>query len=160
MIKKLFHAHGLTFLAVVVGLICFAPELWPSRPVAGQPAGDTRGAAERGRLVYLQEGCISCHTQYVRPKTADEAIWGPHRPLDRRQSPPLIGLRRQGPDLSNVGLRLERSELQLQLEQPRVRAAFSTMPSYRQLFADRRGPDLVAYLSTLGNTQGLEETRP
>jgi Cytochrome C oxidase, mono-heme subunit/FixO len=30
---------------------------------------------ERGRQVYIGEGCINCHSQYVRPHTADETGW-------------------------------------------------------------------------------------
>ena len=72
------------------------------RPFASVPA-DT--AIERGRRVYIAEGCINCHSQYVRPNSADVAMWGPATRLDevRRQQPPLIGNRRQGPDLSQVG---------------------------------------------------------
>ena len=32
---------------------------------------------ERGRHVYIAEGCINCHSQYVRPNTTDVAMWGP-----------------------------------------------------------------------------------
>ena len=47
------------------------------------PAGFSE-SAERGRAVYIAEGCIHCHSQYVRPApTRDAAWWGPARPLDR-----------------------------------------------------------------------------
>src|SRR5262245_21404725 len=60
-----------------------------------------------GRRVYVAEGCINCHSQYVRPGTADEARWGPAGNLAEMlaQTPPLFGNRRQGPDLQNVGNR-------------------------------------------------------
>jgi cytochrome c oxidase cbb3-type subunit 2 len=35
---------------------------------------------ERGRQVYISEGCIHCHSQYVRPNTADVLMWGLLRP--------------------------------------------------------------------------------
>ncbi len=97
---------------------------------AGRPAPDP-GPAPRGRRVYISEGCIYCHSQYVRPGTRDEPLWGPHRDLDRaKEQPPLIGLRRQGPDLSNAGRRRDAAALELQLRAPRAVAAASAMPSY------------------------------
>ncbi|HEX6862462.1 MAG TPA: cbb3-type cytochrome c oxidase subunit II, partial [Thermoanaerobaculia bacterium] len=39
-------------------------------------------AVVRGRAVYVQEGCIHCHSQYVRPGTHDVSWWGPAHPLD------------------------------------------------------------------------------
>ncbi len=46
----------------------------------------------RGREVYIAEGCIHCHSQYVRPDTDDGVWWGPVRPLQEleRQHPPLF----------------------------------------------------------------------
>ena len=32
---------------------------------------------ERGRQVYISEGCIHCHSQYVRPNSPDVLMWGP-----------------------------------------------------------------------------------
>ena len=32
---------------------------------------------ERGRQVYISEGCINCHTQYVRPNSPDVLHVGP-----------------------------------------------------------------------------------
>ena len=109
-------------------------------------------AVARGRRVYVEEGCIHCHSQYVRPVPADIARFGPARPLDRRERPPLVGTRRQGPDLSNVGLRRTPAWLEVHQRAPRELAPGSRMPSYEHLFVDgtRRGPDLVAYLASLG----------
>jgi len=32
---------------------------------------------QRGRDVYLREGCWYCHSQYVRPVTGETRRWGP-----------------------------------------------------------------------------------
>ncbi len=37
--------------------------------------------AERGRQVYISEGCINCHSQFVRPGTPDVLMWGPAEPF-------------------------------------------------------------------------------
>lgn len=107
---------------------------------------------EHGRQVYVAEGCIHCHSQYVREGTRDVALWGPHRDLDRRERPPLPGNRRQGPDLSNVGARRGPVWQRLHLADPRALNPASRMPAYAHLFAagEQRGEDLVVYLSSLG----------
>jgi cytochrome c oxidase cbb3-type subunit 2 len=109
--------------------------------------------------VYVAEGCVHCHSQYVRRDTDDEALWGPHRPLDRAQRPPLVGTRRQGPDLSNAGNRRSALWHRLHLVAPRALSPGSRMPSYAHLFAagEGRGPALVAYLASLG--AGSEQER-
>jgi cytochrome c oxidase cbb3-type subunit 2 len=107
-------------------------------------------AVARGRRVYIDEGCIGCHSQYVRPETADVSMWGPAQSLEqlRAQQPPLIGNRRQGPDLAEVGNRRSRLWLKAHLYDPAELSPASFMPSYRHLFRDGRGDDLVAYLVT------------
>lgn len=107
----------------------------------------------RGREVYIAEGCIHCHSQYVRPGTADEDFYGDARPLAEleRQRPPLFGNRRQGPDLQNVGARRGADWLRLQLRAPRSVMPGSRMPSYAHLFraGHNEGEALVAYLLSL-----------
>jgi cytochrome c oxidase cbb3-type subunit 2 len=126
------------------GFVAWTTHVPPHREAGGPPS------AARGREVYLAEGCVHCHSQYVRPGTRDEVDWGPYRPVDRSQRPVLVGNRRQGPDLANVGLRRAPAWQSLHLVDPRALAPGSRMPSYAHLFRDGRGDDLVAYLSTLG----------
>lgn len=120
----------------------------------------------RGRRVYIAEGCIHCHSQYVRPNSPDVEMWGPAGNLNaiRHQKPPLIGNRRQGPDLTNVGSR--RSPLWLRIHQidPRALSYRSVMPSYAYLFrgkpgSDNRGDDLIAYLSSLKSPNSAQHLR-
>lgn len=115
----------------------------------------------RGRAVYIAEGCLHCHSQYVRPGSADETLWGPSRALDRSERPPLVGMRRQGPDLANVGLRRSDYWQEAHLRDPRALVPGSRMPAYAHLFAGegRRGRDLVAYLGSLGGGHGEERAR-
>jgi cbb3-type cytochrome oxidase cytochrome c subunit len=106
---------------------------------------------ERGRQVYISEGCISCHSQYVRPNTPDVLLWGPVQTMDelRRQRPPLIGNRRQGPDLAEVGGRRSLQWIKAHFDDPPEVSGSSIMPSYGFLFRDGRGDDLVAYIASL-----------
>ncbi|OYV06753.1 MAG: hypothetical protein CFE26_04620 [Verrucomicrobiales bacterium VVV1] len=112
-------------------------------------------AVARGRQVYLSEGCIHCHSQYVRPGSNDELPWGPVRSAEDvlKGQPVLIGNRRQGPDLTNVGARRSEAWLKLHFFDPRALAANSNMPSYAHLFEGEKGDDLVRYLRASGIAQ-------
>jgi cytochrome c oxidase cbb3-type subunit 2 len=141
--------HRIRELALVVTILLVAFLVYRMQPSA--PVAASLSPIERGRLVYISEGCIHCHSQYVRPNTADVLMWGPVESLDElhRQQPPLIGNRRQGPDLSQVGGRRSPLWLKAHLYNPREVSGASIMPSYAFLFRDRRGNDLVAYLTGL-----------
>ena len=131
------------------------------RAIPGQQNSAALTAIERGRQVYISEGCISCHSQYVRPDSPDVLVWGPVESIEEihRQKPPLIGNRRQGPDLAEVGLRRSPLWLKAHLVSPREVSYHSPMPTFAFLFGDGRGDDLVAYLASLrgpGEQQHLE----
>jgi len=136
----------LAAVAMVAGLALSIH--WMVRAV-DTPRGHSQ--IERGRQVYISEGCIHCHSQYVRPGTADVLMWGPVESIDKihEQRPPLIGNRRQGPDLTEVGARRSALWLKMHLYNPREVSGASIMPSFAFLFRDQRGNDLVAYLASL-----------
>jgi cytochrome c oxidase cbb3-type subunit 2 len=141
-------ALSVATLAVGVGALA---SLAPAGPNDQGTAGDPVAS---GRAVYVSEGCIHCHSQYVRPVGHDSDWWGPARPLDRTETPPLIGDRRQGPDLREVGARRGPFWNEAHLKDPRLVSPGSRMPSYAHLFraGEKRGSDLVAYLASLGIT--------
>ena len=123
-----------------------------AQPAEGAEATDVFIA--RGRAVYVAEGCIHCHSQFIRPGSVDVERWGPVRNLAEvlQASPPLFGNRRQGPDLANVGNRRTPEWNRLHLIAPRSVSPGSRMPTYAHLFraGDDRGEALVAYLASLG----------
>jgi cytochrome c oxidase cbb3-type subunit 2 len=94
----------------------------------------------RGRLVYIREGCLYCHSQQPRdadlgPDTARG--WGrASAPADYvYDRPPLLGTMRTGPDLFNIGARQSSSDWHLaHLYQPRATSPGSIMPGYPYLF--------------------------
>ena len=153
-------------IVLVVLASAFALYRYLLRPamVAGNTTPLT--AIERGRRVYIAEGCINCHSQYVRPNTADVLMWGPVGDLEsiRRQEPPLIGNRRQGPDLSQVGARRSALWLRMHFINPRDVSYQSIMPRFDYLFRDGSGDDLIAYLASLSNpghwSQAVTTWRP
>ena len=146
-------------LLATAAVLLAALALWTTaKTLTPTPAPLTQ--AEQGRQVYIDEGCINCHSQYVRPHTADVLLWGPALSLEdlRRQHPPLIGNRRQGPDLSQVGGRRSPLWLRAHFYSPPQVSHGSFMPSYAYLFRTQsrsqpgtpsRGDDLIAYLQTL-----------
>ena len=116
-------------------------------------------ATGQGRAVYIQEGCIYCHSQQVRdPHLGSDLArgWGARRTVARDylyESPALLGSQRLGPDLSNVGSPDWRNENKddlkkpakrdsawhyLHLYAPRVVHQESNHPSYRYLFDERK----------------------
>jgi cytochrome c oxidase cbb3-type subunit 2 len=126
--------------------------LWLAMICRGKDPPPAAAAMDRGRQVYVAEGCIHCHSQYVRPGSPDETIWGPPRAVAEVMAgePVLIGNRRQGPDLTNVGARRSEAWLKLHFLKPQALVVRSTMPSYAHLFQDGRGDDLVKYLKQSG----------
>jgi cytochrome c oxidase cbb3-type subunit 2 len=106
-----------TILASMAGLVLVPDrQLRATQPVKDEdrditlPAGYF-GDIEEGRRVYIDLGCMYCHTQQVRPEGfgADiERGWGVRRSVARDyiyDEPPLMGTMRTGPDLFNIGAR-------------------------------------------------------
>lgn len=106
-------------------------------------------AITRGKQVFIAEGCIHCHSQYVRPGSQDEIYWGKaNDPKEVLQNAPvMIGNRRQGPDLTGISGRRSDAWLREHFLDPRLLAPHSAMPRYAHLFADQRGDDLIAFLT-------------
>jgi len=122
------------------------------------------GRTANGALVYAANGCNQCHSQLVRPTYAGSEMlredWGglagdPDRGDTRRETNvfdfegedfAFLGQARIGPDLSNLGRRLEaelgdgdpapEQWLYMHLYDPRAdaRRASSMCPSFRFLF--------------------------
>ncbi len=96
---------------------------------------------QRGRQVYIEYGCLNCHSQQVRDPSAgaDYAFgWGrPSRPSDYiHDRPHLLGTSRTGPDLSNIGVRQpSRDWHHLHMYDPRLLVPWSIMPAHPFLYS-------------------------
>ena len=97
---------GLFVIIVMVGLV--GPSIPTESPGARTSEIDWSPDALHGREVFASTGCASCHTQMVRPVVADVGL-GPVTLNDTNQ---VLGTRRFGPDLSDVGSRITSSQLE------------------------------------------------
>ncbi len=96
---------------------------------------------QRGREIYMRDGCMYCHSQQVRPEGFGSDIergWGPRgsRPGDYvYDETHQLGTMRTGPDLHDIASRQPSRNWHLaHLYQPRSVSPGSVMPSYPYLF--------------------------
>jgi cytochrome c oxidase cbb3-type subunit 2 len=149
------------------------------------------GLANQGRRIYQDLGCVSCHTQQVRRDGfgADVARgWGGRQSVARdyiREQTVLIGSRRYGPDLRNVGARITEPEYFYKLlhspasiapgqpaypflfetrkavpGQPSVKALKLGAPAGYEIVPTPRAEALVAYLMNLKDAYEYPEAKP
>ena len=132
-------------LAVLVGAVAlFAAVLLvglvgPALPTES-PGARTRelpftASADRGHDLFQSTGCAACHTQLVRPVVADVGLGA----VTLNDSNQVLGTRRFGPDLSDVGTRLSSSQIEATV------TGFAGHPGLRLSRTDL--DDLVAYLA-------------
>lgn len=129
-------AIGLFLLTILVGLV--------GASVAEEPAGartsdlDFSQLAEEGREIYVGQDCDACHTQMVRPVVADVGLGA----VTLGDSDQVLGDRRYGPDLSDVGTRLTDGQLES------VIRGLGTHPSH-----DLSGDDMAALVAYLAESR-------
>lgn len=102
------------------------------------------GLAEQGKQVYIEMGCVYCHSQQSRRQGfgADiERGWGLRATVARDyvlQDRVLLGTMRTGPDLSHLGGRYAgdagREWNHLHLYNPQIVSEGSTMPPFAFLY--------------------------
>ena len=102
-----------------------------------------------GRHVYIQNGCLYCHSQQVRDPAFTTDVdrgWGSRATVPGDyvyDKPHLLGTMRTGPDLINVGQRLPDPDWQLiHLYDPRSLVDWSLMPGFPFLF-EEKAPNAV-----------------
>jgi cytochrome c oxidase cbb3-type subunit 2 len=113
-----------------------------------------------GKLVYISEGCVGCHSQQVRNVDMDK-VFGkrPGMAADYanitrtsiwQNTATLMGTERTGPDLTDIGNRQPSMEWNLMhLYNPRIVVKQSIMPSYEWLFEVKEHPDTTDVVLTV-----------
>lgn len=102
------------------------------------------GLAVRGKQVYIELGCMYCHSQQLRRRGYGADVdrgWGPRATVARdyvRQDRVLLGTMRTGPDLAHLGGRYAgeagRDWNHLHLYNPQIVSEGSTMPPFAFLY--------------------------
>lgn len=124
---------GLFVIVVMVGLV--GPSIPTDAPGARTSEIAFSDAAREGREVFARTGCAACHTQMVRPVVADVGL-GPVTLNDTNQ---ILGTRRFGPDLSDVGSRVTARQIEA------IIGGLGDHPVHE--LAEEDLANLVAYLS-------------
>ncbi len=152
------HNHKLLF-GLALGGFLFLSVLIAVRPAwsvqnnnAPLPGAATFTADEEAGLhVFIDEGCVACHTQQVRNIDMDK-VWGgrPGMAADYawrtridtwRATPSTLGTERTGPDLTEVGERQASDAWHyLHLFNPRSVVGKSIMPAFPWLFIETTDP--------------------
>ena len=126
----------------------------------------SEGLAGPGAQVYRELACAACHTQQARRPGYGgdfDREWGGRQavaPDYVLQDIALIGNRRIGPDLSNVGARRDAAWLYQHLYKPSIHAEATTMPAFPQLFREKEfsGTPAANALDLQGNDTPEEGT--
>lgn len=98
-------AIGLFLIVLLVGLV--GPSIPIDEPGARTSEIPYSTSAQEGQVIYQSQGCGACHTQLVRPVIADVGLGT----VTLNDSNQVIGIKRFGPDLSDVGSRYNNDEL-------------------------------------------------
>lgn len=160
--KKLFTVAALFFIGLTV-MVAVMPAISNQNNNAPLPdAKPLSRAAQKGKAIYLANGCVACHTQQVRDVDMDK-VWGSrpsmaadyadiHRTDIWRNTATLMGTERTGPDLTNIGERQPSKDWNLvHLYNPRIVVKASVMPAYTWLFTIKKNPsknDVVVNIPT------------
>jgi len=85
-----------------------------------------------GRDVYQREGCMSCHSQMIRPFRAETERYGHYSVAGEfvYDHPFLWSSKRTGPDLARVGGRYSDEWHRVHMIDPRAVVPESVMPGY------------------------------
>jgi cytochrome c oxidase cbb3-type subunit II len=108
------------------------------------------GDEAKGREVYIDQGCIYCHSQQIRMKGYGADIrrnWGTRRSVPRDyiyEKPHQLGTMRTGPDLASIGSR-QPSEVwhALHLYDPQITSPGSNMPRFNYLFRETKSGESI-----------------
>ncbi len=99
-----------------------------------------------GRDIYIREGCVSCHSQMVRPFRSETERYGEYSKAGEYvyDHPFLWGSKRTGPDLHRVGGKYPDAWHYNHLDDPRITSPGSLMPRYSWLLTQKLDTNALA----------------
>jgi len=146
--RKLFFT-AFSLFAVLTLLVAIMPAISNQNNNSPLPGAEQlSNDALKGKALYVENGCVACHTQQVRNIEMDK-VWGKrpsiaadyanlHRTDFWRNTATVMGTERTGPDLANIGNRQPSEAWHLlHLYQPRAVVGESIMPAYPWLFEEK-----------------------
>ncbi|MGS4344510.1 cbb3-type cytochrome c oxidase subunit II [Myroides odoratus] len=149
--KKLYITASVLFIVLTL-FVAIGPALDNQARIQPLPdAVPLSEAAQRGKEVFIANGCVACHSQQVRNVDMDRK-WGgrPSMAADYAantrmdiwtNTATLMGTERTGPDLTDIGTRQPSIEWHLvHLYNPRLVVKESIMPAYPFLFTWTQNP--------------------
>ena len=149
--KKLYPIAGLLFLFLTY-IVVIMPAFQNQENNAPLPGTMPLTEDEMaGKLIYISEGCVGCHSQQVRNVDMDRmfgsrpGMASDYANIGRtsiwQNTATLMGTERTGPDLTDVGNRQSSKDWNLMhLFHPRAVVPQSIMPSYQWLFEIKENP--------------------
>ena len=92
-----------------------------------------------GRDIYIREGCVSCHSQMIRPFRSEVVRYGPYSRAGEfvYDHPFLWGSKRTGPDLLRLGGKYADSWHLNHMYDPQSTSPGSIMPAYPWLLFNK-----------------------
>ena len=158
--KRLYITAGVLFAFLTYIVVIMPPfeNQYNNLPLPGTVP--LSGDAKAGKLIYISEGCVGCHSQQVRNVEMDK-VFGSRpgmasyyanigRTSIWQNTATLMGTERTGPDLTDVGNRQSSKDWNLMhLFQPRSVVPQSIMPSYRWLFEMKDHPSKTDVVVTI-----------
>ncbi|WP_395047378.1 cytochrome c [Flavobacterium sp.] len=149
--RKLYPIAGLlfAFLTYIVVVMPAFDNQYNNLPLPGTKP--LSGDAKAGKLIYIAEGCVGCHSQQVRNVEMDKmfgsrpGMASDYANIGRtsiwQNTATLMGTERTGPDLTDVGNRQPSKDWNLMhLFNPRSVVPQSIMPAYKWLFEIKAVP--------------------
>jgi cytochrome c oxidase cbb3-type subunit I/II len=92
-----------------------------------------------GRDLYIREGCVSCHSQMIRPFRSEVERYGEYSKAGEYvyDHPFLWGSKRTGPDLHRIGGKYSDSWHFNHMYDPQSTSPGSIMPAYQWMITDQ-----------------------
>ena len=157
--RRIIEARGgtmaiLTAIAISIGGLIeivpmFSAKLGPEHLAGVVPLSPLEAA---GRDIYIREGCVTCHSQMIRPTRGEMLRYGEWTRAGEYEydHPFLLGSRRIGPDLQRVGGKYPDAWHYQHMKDPRSTSPGSIMPNYPWLYGARVDPlEVAATVRTL-----------
>jgi len=113
-----------------------------------------------GRDIYIREGCVSCHSQMIRPFRSEVERYGEYSKSGEYvyDHPFLWGSKRTGPDLHRIGGKYSDNWHLNHMYDPQSTSSGSIMPAYKWLISDALDKSLTEKKMQVMVTLGVPYT--